>query len=281
MPQSPASADPSAHGLQPLRLIGDDGAMLLLYPYGAHLCEWRPAGEARNRLFVSTTSAYRAGTAIRGGVPVIFPQFATEGPLPRHGFARTQVWTLLEAGGSCLRLRLTDSIASRALWPATFVADLELAAQGRELRMQLQVQNCGDAPLQFTVALHTYLRVEDIGAVRVEGLQGRRYRDSAAGCAICIEEAPMLAIDGEVDRIYFDTPGELTLREPQYGLRILQQGFRDTVIWNPGAERAAALTDMEPEGWRHMLCVEAATIGAPVVLEAGARWQGAQVLVAA
>jgi len=55
-------------------------------------------------------------------------------------------------------------------------------------------------------------------------------------------------------------------------------GFTDVVIWNPGAERGAALSDLEPDGWLSMLCVEAAVVGTPVELGPGERWTGQQVL---
>ena len=49
-----------------------------------------------------------------------------------------------------------------------------------------------------------------------------------------------------------------------------------TVVWNPGAESCAQLKDMPPDGWRHMLCVEAAQVYAPIRIAPGDFWQGAQ-----
>lgn len=47
------------------------------------------------------------------------------------------------------------------------------------LKLELKVLNSGDQPLGFTAALHTYLEVVDVGvpAVRVTGLQGKKYLD--------------------------------------------------------------------------------------------------------
>jgi glucose-6-phosphate 1-epimerase len=56
------------------------------------------------------------------------------------------------------------------------------------------------------------------------------------------------------------------------------EGFADSVIWNPGAAKGTTLSDLEPEGYRRMLCVEAAAIEESVVLEAGAEWSGTQLL---
>ncbi|MNL56028.1 hypothetical protein D3C87_1794880 [compost metagenome] len=63
-------------------------------------------------------------------------------------------------------------------------------------------------------------------------------------------------------------------------LRISQDAaWADTVVWNPGPQLCARLADMQPDAWRHMLCVEAAAIDAPVVLAPQGRWLAAQRLV--
>jgi glucose-6-phosphate 1-epimerase len=52
------------------------------------------------------------------------------------------------------------------------------------------------------------------------------------------------------------------------------------MVWNPGAERSAALPDMLPDDYRHMLCVEAAQVSKAVELAPGETWHGAQILEA-
>lgn len=264
----------------PLRATGTDGATIEAHAQGAHLVRWSPAGETGNRLFLSAASGYRRGVAIRGGVPVIFPQFAAEGPLPKHGFARTMPWELQSMQGATLRFALTDTAATRAIWPHAFRAGLEVSATGRELRVTLSLHNPGEAALECTLALHTYLAVTDIAAATLSGLQGLHYRDSARGDAPGRQTEALLGFEGEIDRIYFDAPAQLLLQEPQRATTIRQQGFRDTVVWNPGPAKAAALADLEPGGERRMLCIEAATIGEPLRLAPGADWSGTQWLIA-
>ena len=41
---------------------------------------------------------------------------------------------------------------------------------------------------------------------------------------------------------------------------------------------SAKLADLPDDGWRHMLCVEAARIDEPVLLAPGRQWQGWQQL---
>ena len=84
------------------------------------------------------------------------------------------------------------------------------------------------------------------------------------------------------DSVYAGVHQELLLREAAGAgggaLHIGQRGFDDVVVWNPGAQRGAMFSDMPAQGYRQMLCVEAARIAEPVVLLLGQRWQGMQQL---
>ena len=66
-----------------ITIQGEDGGSARISPYGAQALSWITADGAE-QLFLSPRSVYRTGTAIRGGVPVIFPQFAGLGNLPKH-----------------------------------------------------------------------------------------------------------------------------------------------------------------------------------------------------
>lgn len=274
---------PGAGDLPMLVLEAPDGAHAELYLHGAHVTSWRPAGDGE-RLFLSAASEFREGVAIRGGVPVIFPQFAGRGPLPKHGFVRTTAWSLagVELGRHDARatLRISDSAATRAIWPHEFAAELTVAVGGDSLRVALAIVNTGAAPFAFAAALHTYLRVADVRRATLLGLVGTRYEDSAAGGAERVDPDAELRVGGEIDRVYLDAPGEVELRENGRTTVVASTGFPDTVVWNPGTERAAGLADLEADGWLRMLCVEAAVVGAPVRLGPGERWDGAQTLVA-
>ncbi|MDQ2666825.1 MAG: D-hexose-6-phosphate mutarotase [Gemmatimonadota bacterium] len=263
------------------RIASADGATAEVHWNGAHVTSWRPAPGNRERLFLSRRTGTGDGVAIRGGIPVIFPQFAAEGPLPRHGFARVNRWEIEEqTEAGVLGFTLRDSDATRALWPASFLATLTVRIGGRQLSTTLSVQNTGPEPFHFTAALHTYLRVNDIAKAEIVGLHGARYRVSSAPGEFLRDDEDVLRIHGEVDRVYVDAPSRLTLREPGRELHVDTTNFPDAVIWNPGAEKAAALDDMEVGGERHMLCIEAGAIQSPVQLEPGHTWSGTQTLVA-
>ena len=262
----------------------DDGAVAEVHRHGAHVTSWRPAGDGDERLYLSGRSGFEGTAAIRGGVPVIFPQFAAEGPLPRHGFARTSQWSLggvaREADGAAeAEFVLRDSDATRAVWDAAFKAVLAVTVIGRQLAISLQVENTGGGSFSFTAALHTYLRVHDIGDVAIVGLRGTPYRVSGDR-GLATDDADRLVVPGFIDRVYVGAPRRLELREPARSLIIESEGFPDAVVWNPGSERAAALDDLDPGGERRFVCIEAAVVQTPVTLGAGRRWSGSQTLTA-
>ena len=80
-----------------MRLTSTDGAQAIVTLYGAHLVSWKSM-DGKERLFCSTRSSLDGSRAIRGGVPVIFPQFAERGSGMRHGFARVCPWRLVGSG---------------------------------------------------------------------------------------------------------------------------------------------------------------------------------------
>lgn len=269
-----------AGGLPMVALRSTDGATAHVYLHGAHVTSWKPARDGDERLFLSERSEFRPGVAIRGGIPVIFPQFAAEGPLPRHGFARTSEWTLddvsMKGGDAIASLSLRDSADTRAVWNHEFLATLGVRVGGDQLAVTLAVENRGREPLSFTAALHSYLRVFDARDTTLVGLRGTKRRESGAPGTLVKETGDALRFDGEVDRVYVDVPRTLTLWEPERSLEIGFETFPDAVVWNPGPAKAAALPDMEPHGERHMACVEAAAVQQPVTLAPGERWSGTQ-----
>lgn len=277
----PLTAD--RDGAASVTLRAGDGGTATVHTHGAHVTSWRTP-DGREQLYLSPRAVIDDRAAIRGGVPVIFPQFAGEGPLPKHGFARTAAWRVIDAApdGSdpYVVLRLADDASTRAVWPFPFVATYRVELVEGSLRLSLSVHNPGDRQLPFTAALHTYLRVADAAAVRVRGLQGARYRDSARGNVQEVQADPELAIAGEVNRIYFDVAGIVGIVEGDREVRSAMRGFSDVVVWNPGQGGEAALGDMEPGGSARMLCIEAAAIGTPVRIEPGQSWTGVQRLTA-
>ncbi len=274
------------HGTPALALQAADGARVVCTLHGGHVVSWMPAGAHGEQLYLSPRSGFGPGQAIRGGVPVVFPQFSDRGPLPRHGFVRNRAWQLLRSGddadgAASVVLGLVDNTETRAIWPHAFALELRLRLSGTQLDMTLHVANTGSVPWHCAAALHTYLQVPDSTRVRIAGLAGRPYHDAVDGQPRT-QHAPWLRLPGEVDRVYAGVDGVVELSAdgdgPTHGLQVSHAGFADVVVWNPGPARCAALPDMPPDGYRHMVCIESARIAQPIALGPGQSWSGTQQL---
>lgn len=248
--------------LPAVRLTAPDGASAVITLYGAHLVSWHGA-DGGERLFLSARSALDGSRAIRGGVPVIFPQFAERGAGMRHGFARVSTWRLEEHGiddgaaWAVFGLNRDDlAPALAAAWPHAFALALRVALRANTLTMSLTVRNTGTAPFPFAAALHTYHRVPHLADVRIEGL-----------------EPGTLSIADKLDVVYGNVGGTIELGTWARVLTLEQEGFADAVVWNPGAADTAALADMEDDEYQRFVCIEPAQL-APVSLAPGAVWEG-------
>ena len=276
------SAQSRALDLPSVALLGPNGAQARVLLQGAHLLSWIPAG-ASEQLYLSPASALAAGSPVRGGVPVVFPQFAKLGPLAQHGFARTLPWQLDHAKSDAATavLSLRDDATTRDLWPHKFTLSLRIKIMERELLMELNCLNTGTTAFDFTSALHTYLALTDIDQAKVFGLEGLPYIDAIDQQEKKQSEA-LQATKAQLNHVYRQCQPDLLLHEQQgeaiRQIAIRQQGFSDIVAWNPGEAICGTLPDMAPLGYRNMLCIEAAQLSQPVHLDPGQRWMGSQSL---
>ncbi len=249
-----------------------------LYLQGAHLTHWQPTGEAPV-LFLSSKTAFAPGKAIRGGIPVIWPWFGDRSignlpdqpPSPAHGFARTTEWQLSFAALAGDELHLTLTLApddhSRSLGYDNFRLAYQLMI-GRSLRAWLTVVNDGSQPLVYEEALHTYLSVGDVRQTSITGLEATTYLDKRAPDAEGrptekVEATTPLVLTGTTDRVYCNSTGPCVVTDTvgSRRLHVAKTGSASTIVWNPWAELTAKLTDVDPDGWQQMLCVETGNVG--------------------
>jgi glucose-6-phosphate 1-epimerase len=256
-----------------LRLHGADGGRALVALHGAQVLSWIPA-DGRERLFLGERALFAPGAAIRGGIPVVFPQFAGRGPLVKHGFARTLPWRFAGADARAT-FELASGAATQA-WPHAFAARLHVALEGPALAVTLAIHNTGNEAFAFTAALHTYLAVDDVATATLHGLGGCRYEDTAQAGTIRQQHDDALRFAGEIDRIYVAPPPALELHDGGDGIRIVQQGFADTIVWNPGEVLGGRIGDLAPGEYRRFVCVEAGQVLQPVHLRPGEHWSGTQ-----
>lgn len=229
------------------------------------------------RLWMSPLSHPGQPGPLRGGVPVLFPQFGTFGSLAKHGFARTADWQQVAAAGpadhACLAFELTDSEWTRAIWPHSFCLRVEIAASATELRMGLLVDNLSHEVIRFTGGLHTYLAVDDAEAT-IDGLQGAHVWDGHSATAPQFPDR----IDGPVralaaaDLVVRGAVAPVVLRDRVRGdVHVAARGFPNRVIWNPGPGHG--LDDVAPGDEARFVCIEPAAVSSVVVPGTGT-WEG-------
>ena len=259
-------------------LTHESGARAEVYLHGAHVASWVTArGE---QFLLSRASAFTPARPIRGGIPVIFPQFGG-GPLPQHGFARISDWALrrtsLAADGEVsAALQLTDSPATRAVWPYAFALELDVRLAADTLAVRLRACNTGAEPFTFQAVLHTYFAVADIARTALHGLAGVTFLDSLRDDLRAVETRAEIRFAEETDRVYLAAPDTLRLADEGHhrSLTITKTAMPDVVVWNPWIAKAQRMPDFGDEEYRTMLCVETGVIDPPHLLPAGAEWVG-------
>lgn len=232
---------------------------------------------------------------IRGGIPICFPQFANQGPLSKHGFARTIQWRLTgahnDSAGVSFVLEdrdLPPTIA--ATWPYRFCARISVSLQHGALVIDFEVSNIGGQPFTWTGALHTYLRVRDVARVRIYGLAGCSFRDNAdpnnawfdvdGGFGICNEVERLFRIGKKIYLRDLTTsvgglPSNGEFATPPYessSVSVSLKGFSELMVWNPGS--AGQFADLPSDAYREFICIEPAVVDQPVALGASQTWRG-------
>lgn len=244
--------------------------------HGAHLIHFQQNGQAP-LIWLSKTAIFDNNKAIRGGVPICWPWFGAAPEsfgenLPSHGFARNSLWQLLEtkevATGTEVSFRLTDTPASRELWPFQFELTL-VATIGQEIDLRLITHNLSKQAAPYLAALHTYLNISAPENASVTGL-GPSYLDSLDGKQQKTATGD-LSINGAIDSLYLQAQPKLALNDTGFAreVSISNSGNDTVVVWTPWIEGAAAMGDMPDDGYQTMLCVESAITQQAVTIAPG------------
>ncbi|KAL5098140.1 hypothetical protein RYX36_002467 [Vicia faba] len=275
------------NGLDKVLLRESRGSSAEVYLYGGHVTSWKNE-HAEELLFLSSKAIFKPPKAIRGGIPICFPQFANHGPLESHGFARNRFWTIEDdpppfptnnLSKAFVDLILKPSEEDLKIWNHSFEYRLRVAlgpAGDLMLTSRIRNTNIDGKPFSFTFAYHTYLSVSDISEVRVEGLETLDYLDNLQNKERFTEQGDALTFESEVDKIYLSTPTKIAIidHEKKRTFVLRKDGIPDAVVWNPWDKKAKAMADFGDDEYKHMLCVEAAAIEKSITLKPGEEWKG-------
>ncbi|ABA77355.1 MULTISPECIES: D-hexose-6-phosphate mutarotase [Pseudomonas] len=257
-------------------------AEVLVAQQGAHILSYQVDGQPP-LIWLNDKAVFKTGKSIRAGVPVCWPWFGkfernpqnvqamrtSEEPAGAHGFVRAMDWELggIETEGESLKVefKLPYPEGGFPEWPHQVDLTLTLRLDD-QLHISLTSHNRGTDTVSISQALHSYFAVSDVRNVRVEGVDGLDYIETLDDWKTFTQQGD-LRFAGETDRIYLDAPAQLSIVDPAWERRIVltTTGSRTAVIWNPWIDRAAALSDMDNDGWQRMLCIETANVMSDVM----------------
>lgn len=259
----------------PCVVINNQSATALISLYGGQVLSYKPVEKAEC-LFLSKLAIYQQGAAIKGGIPVCWPWFGAD-PENKggqsHGFARNKMWELrsierLSDSQSRVVMGLVEDEETMLLWPCEFDLEIEITI-GETLDVKLRTKNTGKQKILITQALHTYLSVDDIKNITLQGLDNKKYLDKAninTG-AEEKEQSGNVEFNQEVDRIYLNVPASMqlidTLRKQQ--VDISSTGNKTAVVWNPGADISQQMSDLGNTDFQRFVCVETANAASDVI----------------
>ncbi|EGZ14811.1 hypothetical protein PHYSODRAFT_505323 [Phytophthora sojae] len=261
--------------LETVKLTHPYGSSAEVYHFGAHVKSFHPAMDPKmDVLFMSKESFLDGVNPIRGGIPVVFPNFGSAKGFPSHGFARITNWTLAsyknaadKNSPSVAKFTMESSNSTRKMWPVDFKLEYEVKLYGNELKTALRVRNTNKDPIEFHALLHNYLWVDDATnkGVQVLGLKGVDYYDKVAKVN-ATETRAYIDFANQTDNVYSNAPN--TLHAVIKGVNAVDR-TTDAVVWNPWADRAKAMEDFGDEEYKNMVAVEPGRVSVKQALPAG------------
>eukprot|EP01039_Chlorochromonas_danica_P007919 gene7919-8736_t len=257
-----------------------------VYLFGATVTSWTRRGQ--DLLFLSDTACFDGKKAIRGGIPLVFPQFGQPNPImAQHGFARTKNWSLgqqrVTASAISVTLELREDEETLQLWPYPFCLSYEVELTSQALLCRLTVSNPGTQSFPFQALLHTYLKlpVED---ATIQGFEGEEFLDKVRSNERGVESRRVISIAEEVDRVYLRSSS--SAKENPVRINVVQvkgedvftvessaslsradsceQVDVDRVLWNAWVERNRAIADLHDGAYKEYVCIEPGLVSQPL-----------------
>ncbi|EKO3793013.1 D-hexose-6-phosphate mutarotase [Vibrio metschnikovii] len=234
-----------------------DKAVAGIALHGGHVVSFRPTGQD-DLLWMSKKAIFDGKTALRGGIPICWPWFGRLAT-PAHGFARSSQWQLIEhrenEQGVIVVLGLDSNQQTRSVWPHEFQLRLSIEISD-SLTVRLTITNTDQKAWAFSGALHSYLNVADVRETTITGM-GSDYIDSLQNDQWCQGEETLTLRDS-IDRVYTKPQPHIQVQDHQRQRTLVvdNQGHNSAVLWNPWAQGAQSMGDMQDDGYLTMLCVE-------------------------
>eukprot|EP00543_Licmophora_paradoxa_P004705 CAMPEP_0202452642 /NCGR_PEP_ID=MMETSP1360-20130828/10801_1 /ASSEMBLY_ACC=CAM_ASM_000848 /TAXON_ID=515479 /ORGANISM="Licmophora paradoxa, Strain CCMP2313" /LENGTH=335 /DNA_ID=CAMNT_0049071511 /DNA_START=84 /DNA_END=1091 /DNA_ORIENTATION=- len=235
----------SSDSLTPIIIThSKSSARAVVYPFGASVTSYQTS-TGRELLFVSSAAKLDGSKAIRGGIPVVFPQFGTSlgfPQMPSHGFARINTWKVIptvnadvnadtqipyydneHSAGITLQLTYNQDVKN-GRWASPddttsqncydCVCTYHIDVKPQQLTTTLTITNTGQTDLPYQALFHTYLRIQkdqadDPKQCFVKGLDGNYQcqNNMVEGKPIYTQthEHPVI-VEGETEKVFTPIP---------------------------------------------------------------------------
>ena len=271
--------------VQQIKLSSDLSALIIEHKYtqakvslyGGQVLSWQPTNE-KEVFWLSKSSAFEQGKAIRGGIPLCWPWFGvhpsdSENKEGNHGFARCQLWQVdnieIKEQGVEVSLSWQGSNMSD-LWP--FACKLtQVLFFGKTFNQVLTMTNLSENDAYYAGALHSYFSVSSPKNTAITELTKASFDDKLTGKIYTQKSLTTPLANGidEVDRVYHSNEA-MTVVDSDWQRTITLETIntKQWVFWNPGAELANNMPDIHEHGEREFICLEAANTEMQL-LEAG------------
>jgi len=231
--------------------------------YGGQVLNWQPHGE-KEVFWLSKSSSFEQGKAIRGGIPLCWPWFGVHpndnnNSFGKHGFARGQLWQLgdIEISEQGVEVCLEwQGKNMHNLWPFSCQLQQKIFF-GHSFKQSLQMTNLSDEDAYYTGALHSYFSVSSPENIKIAALELASFDDKLTGQL----SKPQLLKNGvgPVDRIYYTNEVmKIVDSEFKRTIELKSKNTKQWVFWNPGVELANNMADIHQSGEQEFICLEAA-----------------------
>ncbi|MFT6267799.1 MAG: glucose-6-phosphate 1-epimerase [Alphaproteobacteria bacterium] len=248
--------------------------------FGGHILSYVNKSDNKERLWLSKLAIFDGKTPIRGGIPICWPWFgshATQDDYPSHGYARTQMYALVQVeetsdSNKVINTKVTLRPFNTKQYGYSNIDMKLVVTLSDTLTVDIITINKGEETVALTQALHAYFLVDNISQIILKGAN-TLYDDKLTSTTN--NDAPNeYRFTQEVDRIHafqhahysrkqtikiIKSGGSDSPVQPHSTMqRIEQSGHDSTVVWNPWKDKSKSMNDMENNGYRTMLCIEAA-----------------------
>lgn len=232
--------------------------------YGGQVLSFTPK-DHRDVFWLSDSSHFQTGKAIRGGIPLCWPWFGANDKqkqgdnAAKHGFARQLPWQVSSINADEDKVTLVLTLFGEnqhPLWPNAYQL-VQTLVFGKCFSQRLAMSNLSSQDAQYSAALHSYFAVSSPENIVIDALTGVNYDDKVARIS-SVQQSSVSCV-GEIDRIYHSS-ATMTLIDHhwQRKIEITSNNCQQWILWNPGKKLANTMADIHLNGENEYVCLEAA-----------------------